>query len=97
MKGMKALIVGVANQRSIAYGCARAFHELGAELAITYVNDRTKAYVEPARELKAPIFMPLDVSRPGELEAVFARITKEWGRLDSAPFLRPLSCRFSAR
>lgn len=74
-------------QRSIAYGCARAFHELGAELAITYVNDRTKAYVEPARELKAPIFMPLDVSRPDELEAVFARITKEWGRLDSAPFL----------
>ena len=97
---MKALIVGVANQRSIAYGCARAFHELGAELAITYVNDRTKAYVEPARELKAPIFMPLDVSRPGELEAVFARITKEWAGWTarrSCFEMRPLSCRFSAR
>jgi len=85
LKGMKALIVGVANQHSIAYGCARAFHELGAELAITYVNEKTKSYVEPlARELKAPIFMPLDVSKPGELEAVFARITKDWGRLDIA-------------
>jgi len=85
LKGMKALIVGIANQHSIAYGCAKAFHELGAELAITYVNEKTKTYVEPlASELKAPIFMPLDVSKPGELEAVFARITKEWGRLDIA-------------
>ncbi|HMK13690.1 MAG TPA: enoyl-ACP reductase FabI [Burkholderiales bacterium] len=85
LKGMKALIVGIANQHSIAYGCAKAFHELGAELAITYVNEKTKTYVEPlAIELKAPIFMPLDVSKPGELEAVFARITKEWGRLDIA-------------
>jgi len=85
LKGSKALVVGIANQHSIAYGCARAFHELGAELAITYVNEKTKSYVEPlARELKAPIFMPLDVSKPGELEAVFARITKDWGRLDIA-------------
>lgn len=85
LKGKKALIVGIANDQSIAYGCAKAFHELGAELAITYINEKTKTYVEPlARALKAPIFMPLDVSRPGELEAVFARITKDWGRLDIA-------------
>jgi enoyl-[acyl-carrier protein] reductase I len=85
LKGKKALVVGIANEHSIAYGCARAFHELGAELAITYVNEKAKSYVEPlARELKAPIFMPLDVSKPGELEAVFARIEKEWGRLDIA-------------
>jgi enoyl-[acyl-carrier protein] reductase I len=85
LKGKKALIVGIANEHSIAYGCARAFRELGAELAITYVNEKTKTYVEPlARALKAPIFMPLDVSRPGELEAVFARIKKEWGGLDIA-------------
>ena len=85
LKGMKALLVGIANRHSIACGCARAFHELGAELAITYVNEKTKTYVEPlAHELKASIFMPLDVSKPGELEAVFARITKEWGRLDIA-------------
>ena len=85
LTGMKALLVGIANRHSIACGCARAFHELGAELAITYVNEKTQTYVEPlARELKASIFMPLDVSKPGELEAVFARITKEWGRLDIA-------------
>jgi len=83
LKGRKALIVGIANDHSIAYGCARAFRELGAELAITYVNEKTRSYVEPlARALKARIFMPLDVAKPGELEAVFARITKEWGRLD---------------
>jgi len=83
LKGSKALVVGVANQYSIAYGCAKAFHELGAELAITYVNEKTKSYVEPlARELEAPIFMPLDVATPGMLEAVFERIRKDWGRLD---------------
>mgnify|MGYP003694166123 CR=1 FL=1 len=83
LKGAKALVVGVANQHSIAYGCAKAFRELGAELAITYVNEKTKTYVEPlARELGAPIFMPLDVATPGMLEAVFDRITKEWGQLD---------------
>lgn len=85
LKGSKVLIVGIANEHSIAYGCAKAFHELGAELAITYLNEKSKAYVEPlARALNAPIFMPLDVSKPGELEAVFEHITKEWGQLDSA-------------
>jgi enoyl-[acyl-carrier protein] reductase I len=84
LKGTKVLICGIANEHSIAYGCAKAFRELGAELAITYADEKSKAYVEPlARELGAPIFMPLDVSQPGELEAVFARIEQEWGRLDS--------------
>ncbi len=83
LKGAKALVVGVANESSIAYGCARAFRELGADLAITYLNDRSKTYVEPlAKELGAPIFMPLDVATPGMLEAVFERIAKEWGELD---------------
>jgi len=83
LQGTKALVVGVANQYSIAYGCAKAFRELGAELALTYINEKTKSYVEPlARELGAPIFMPLDVAVPGMLEAVFERITKEWGQLD---------------
>jgi enoyl-[acyl-carrier protein] reductase I len=72
LKGLKALVVGVANQHSIAYGCAKAFRELGAELAITYVNEKTRTYVEPlAKELEATIFMPLDVGTPGMLEAVF--------------------------
>jgi enoyl-[acyl-carrier protein] reductase I len=83
LKGLKALVVGVANEHSIAYGCAKAFRELGAELAITYINEKTRTYVEPlAKELEAPIFMPLDVEAPGMLEAVFERIASEWGRLD---------------
>ncbi len=85
LKGSKALVVGVANQHSIAYGCAKAFRELGAELAITYVNEKTRTYVEPlVKELEAPIFMPLDVETPGMLEAVFERISNEWGKLDVA-------------
>ena len=83
LKGSKALIVGIANQHSIAYGCAKAFRELGAEIAITYINEKTKTYVEPlAKELGAPIFMPLDVGTPGMLEAVFDQIAKKWGSLD---------------
>ncbi|MGH8119760.1 MAG: enoyl-ACP reductase FabI [Gammaproteobacteria bacterium] len=84
LKGSKALVIGVANQHSIAYGCARAFHELGADLAITYINEKTKTYVEPLLpELgPPPIFMPLDVSRAGDLEAVFDAIKNKWGQLD---------------
>ena len=84
LDGAKVLVCGIANEHSIAYGCAKAFRELGAELAITYLNEKSKAYVEPlARELGAPVFMPLDVAVPGQLEAVFDRIGQEWGRLDS--------------
>ena len=83
LKGSKALVVGIANEHSIAYGCAAAFRELGADVAITYLNEKAKRHVEPlAHRLEAPIFAPLDVSAPGELEAVFERIGKEWGRLD---------------
>jgi enoyl-[acyl-carrier protein] reductase I len=83
LAGKKALVVGIANEHSIAYGCASAFHELGAEVAITYLNEKAKAYVEPlATALQAPLFLPLDVSKPGELEAVVDRIKKEWGALD---------------
>jgi len=79
----KALITGIANENSIAYGCAKAFRELGATLAITYANEKARSYVEPlARALEAPIFMPFDASRESELEAVFERIEKEWGSLD---------------
>ena len=79
----KGLIVGVANDRSIAWGCAKAFRAFGAELAITYLNDKAKKYVEPlAEELEASIFMPLDVNAAGQMEAVFDRIAEEWGELD---------------
>jgi enoyl-[acyl-carrier protein] reductase I len=83
LNGKKALVVGIANEYSIAYGCASAFRELGAELAITYLNEKARPHVEPlARKLEAPIFVPLNVAEPGELEAVFARIEREWGALD---------------
>jgi enoyl-[acyl-carrier protein] reductase I len=85
LSGQKALVLGIANEHSIAYGCARAFRQLGAELAITYLNDKARPYVEPlARELEAPIFERLDVQQPGQLEAVFDRIRQTWGRLDIA-------------
>jgi enoyl-[acyl-carrier protein] reductase I len=79
----KALVVGIANDQSIAYGCARAFRELGADVAVTYLNEKAKPHVEPlARGLDAPIFMPLDVSVDGQLEAVFDEVARRWGRLD---------------
>jgi enoyl-[acyl-carrier protein] reductase I len=83
LKDRKALVVGIANDNSIAYGCAQAFAELGANLAVTYLNERSRPYVEPlAQKVGAEIFMPLDVAKPGELEAVFERIRSQWGRLD---------------
>ena len=83
LAGKKGLVVGIANEHSIAYGCAKGFRHLGAELAITYLNDKAKRFVEPlAEELGAGIFLPLDVEREGEMEAVFAAIAEKWGRLD---------------
>ena len=83
LKGRRGLIVGLANEQSIAWGCAKAFRALGADLAVTYLNEKARRFVEPlARELEAPIFMPLDVGAPGQTEAVFERIQKEWGQLD---------------
>ena len=83
LEGKKGLIVGIANDQSIAWGCAKAFRAFGAELAVTYLNDKAKKYVEPlARELEAEIVLPLDVRAPGEMEAVFERIAKDWGKLD---------------
>lgn len=83
LKGRKGLIVGIANEQSIAWGCAKAFRALGADLAVTYLNDKAKKHVEPlARELEASIFMPLDVGVPGQTEEVFDRVGKEWGQLD---------------
>jgi enoyl-[acyl-carrier protein] reductase I len=83
LKGSKALVVGIANEHSIAYGCAAAFRELGADVAITYLNEKAKRFVDPlAAQLESPIYLPLDVSVSGQLEAVFDRIARDWGRLD---------------
>lgn len=85
LKGKNALIVGIANENSIAYGCAKAFKARGADLAITYLNEKAKPHVEPlAEELGASIFLPCDVSKEGELEKVFTEIQSKWGKLDIA-------------
>ncbi len=83
LEGKKGLVAGIANDQSIAWGCAAAFRALGAELAVTYLNEKARKYVEPlSKELEAPIVMPLNVSEPGEIEAVFHRIAEQWGELD---------------
>jgi enoyl-[acyl-carrier protein] reductase I len=84
LEGRKALVVGIANDQSIAWGCAKWLRALGAELAVTYLNEKAKRFVAPlAEELEAKIFMPLNVDEPRQTEAVFDRIAAEWGRLDT--------------
>ena len=83
LTGCKALVVGIANDQSIAYGCAKAFRTVGADLAVTWLNDKARPHVEPlARELEAAITAPLDVAVAGQLEAVFDEIGRRWGKLD---------------
>lgn len=83
LEGKKGLVVGIANDHSIAWGCARAFRAFGADLAVTYLNDKARKHVDPlARALGSTIVMPLDVREPGQMEAVFERIAMEWGKLD---------------
>jgi enoyl-[acyl-carrier protein] reductase I len=83
LQGKRGLIVGIANEQSIAYGCARVLRNAGAELAVTYLNEKAMPYVRPlAEQLGSPIIVPCDVREPGQLEAVFSRIRDAWGRLD---------------
>lgn len=83
MKGKKGLVVGIANEHSIAWGCAHALHEAGAELAITYQNDKAKDCVEPlAKIVGAKIFSPLDITDESQLVALMDEIKSRWGQLD---------------
>ncbi|HQR77204.1 MAG TPA: enoyl-ACP reductase FabI [Burkholderiaceae bacterium] len=83
LAGKKALVVGIANDSSIAWGCAKAFREVGADVAVTYLNEKALPHVQPlAAELESELLLPLDVSVPGQLEAVFEAIERQWGRLD---------------
>lgn len=83
LEGKRGLIVGIANEHSIAWGCARAMRNAGAELAVTWFNDKARPYVEPlARQLDAAMMLPLDVEQPGQLEAVFDALRARWDRLD---------------
>ena len=83
LAGQKALVIGVANGESIAYGCAKAFRTTGAELAISWLNEKARKHVEPlAQELEASIVGEVDVAVTGQLEAMFDQIRSKWGRLD---------------
>lgn len=83
LQGKKGLVVGIANDKSIAWGCARAFQEAGADLAITYLNEKAEKYVRPlAEQVNASIIMPLDVTDDSQMEAVFKEIESKWGKLD---------------
>src|SRR5271155_1888615 len=83
LAGQKALVIGVANDDSIAYGCAKAFRTVGAELAMSWLNEKARKHVEPlAQELEAAIVGEVDVTVPGQLEGMFDQIRSKWGRLD---------------
>jgi enoyl-[acyl-carrier protein] reductase I len=83
LKGKRGLVVGVANADSIAFGCAAKLRAFGADIALTYLNDKSKSYVAPlAQEIEADLLLPLDVSQPGQIKAVFDRVAQEWGSLD---------------
>ncbi|WP_198670680.1 enoyl-ACP reductase FabI [Oceanicella sp. SM1341] len=83
LEGKKGLVIGIANDQSIAAGCAKQFHAAGAELAVTYLSEKAKRFVAPvAEEVEAALLLPLDVEIDGQLEAVFAEITEKWGKLD---------------
>lgn len=81
LSGKRALVVGVANEHSIAWGCALAFRKLGAEVVLTYLNEKALPHVAPLAEQIDAQLLPLDVTQPGQLEAVFAALA-ERGKLD---------------
>jgi hypothetical protein len=84
LKGHRALVVGIANESSIAWGCAQALKAQGAQLAVTYLNAKAEPYVRPlAEQVGADLILPLDVSEDAQLDAVFAAIADRWGRLDA--------------
>ncbi|MEM1019796.1 MAG: enoyl-ACP reductase FabI [Pseudomonadota bacterium] len=83
LAGKKALVVGVANEQSIAWGCAKAFRAAHADLAITYLNEKAARYVRPLAEgLDADIIAPLNVEVAGEDTALFKTLTETWGKID---------------
>jgi enoyl-[acyl-carrier protein] reductase I len=83
LSGKRALIVGVASDRSIAWGIAQAMHREGAELAFSYVNEKFKERVQPlAESLGSKICVPLDVTNDAEIDAAFDTLRKAWGSLD---------------
>ncbi len=84
LTGKRALVLGIANEASIAAGCAAALRAAGAEVAATYLNEKARRFVAPVAErLGCAPLLPCDVREPGQLEAVFDRLAAEWGGLDA--------------
>lgn len=83
LAGKKALVIGIANEESIAYGCAKAFRAQGADLAVTYLNEKAERFVRPlAEKLDAEIVLPLDVQENGQFSRLFDHVRQVWGRVD---------------
>ena len=83
LKGRRGLIIGVANEHSIAFGCAAKLRGFGAEIALTYLNEKSKPFVEPlAQQIQAELLLPLDVTQSGAVEGVFEQLREHWGSLD---------------
>ena len=86
LSGKKALVTGIANNRSIAWGIAQQLHQAGAELGVTYLPDEKGRFEAKVRELTAPLnpglFLPMDVQNPDQMEAVFQQLESQWGQLD---------------
>lgn len=83
LRGRRGLIVGVANEHSIAFGCAAKLRGFGAEVALTYLNAKAKPYVEPlAEQVGASMLLPLDVSQESAVASMFEQIKAQWGYLD---------------
>lgn len=83
LKGKKALVVGIANEHSIAYGCAKAFYQHGCEVAITYQSEKSLPFIQPLLpSLGNPDMLPCDVTVEGSLEKTFSHIRERWGTLD---------------
>jgi enoyl-[acyl-carrier protein] reductase I len=83
LKGRRGLVIGVANEHSIAFGCAAKLRAFGAQVALTYLNEKAKPHVEPlSKRIDADMLLPLDVTQAGQVEQVFQAISDRWGYLD---------------
>jgi enoyl-[acyl-carrier protein] reductase I len=83
LSGKKAFIFGVANERSIAWGIAKAFHAEGAELGFNYLGEALEKRVRPlAESLGAKLILPCDVSKDDQIEALYREVEKAWGKFD---------------
>lgn len=83
LRGKRGLVVGVANENSIAFGCASKLRAFGADIGLTYGNEKSERFVRPlAEQIQADFLLPMNVEHPGAMEAVFDHIRDEWGRLD---------------